>query len=90
VPAGIPGVGVGDAVGVGDGRAVAGGIVTRLDAEEKKRLVPRSPMAQAIAYVLNQWEALKVYVTQGRPSIEVNENLHTSQLLKLSDFESRR
>ena len=32
---------------------------------EQKLVLPRSPMAQAIGYMLNQWEALKTYTTQG-------------------------
>lgn len=39
-------------------------IKTWLDAEQQL-VLPRSPMAGAITYMLNQWEALKVYTTQG-------------------------
>jgi transposase len=38
----------------------------------QKLVLPRSPMAQAIAYVLNQWEALNVYTTQGYLNIDNN------------------
>jgi transposase len=40
--------------------------------EQQKLVLPRSPMAQAITYVLNQWEALNVYVTQGFLNIDNN------------------
>ncbi len=40
--------------------------------ENQKLVLPRSPMAQAITYVLNQWEALNVYVTQGCLNIDNN------------------
>jgi transposase len=35
-------------------------------------VLPKSPMGQAIAYVLNQWEALAVYVTDGDLAIDNN------------------
>ncbi len=40
--------------------------------EQQKLVLPRSPMAQAITYVLNQWEALNVYTTQGCLNIDNN------------------
>jgi transposase len=46
-------------------------IKTWLD-EQQKLVLPRSPMAQAITYVLNQWEALNVYTTQGYLNIDNN------------------
>jgi transposase len=46
-------------------------IKTWLDTEQKL-VLPRSPMAQAIGYMLNQWEALKVYTTQGFLDIDNN------------------
>jgi transposase len=46
-------------------------IKTWLD-ENHKLVLPRSPMAQAITYTLNQWEALNVYVTQGYLNIDNN------------------
>jgi transposase len=46
-------------------------IKTWLDSEQKL-VLPRSPMAQAIGYMLNQWEALNVYVTQGFLNIDNN------------------
>jgi len=42
-----------------------------LDAEGQI-VLPRSPMAAAITYTLNQWEALKVYTTQAFLSIDNN------------------
>lgn len=42
-----------------------------LDAE-RELVLPRSPMAQAITYTLNQWDALCVYATQGFLAIDNN------------------
>jgi transposase len=46
-------------------------IKTWLDAEQKL-VLPRSPMAAAITYMLNQWIALNVYVTAGFLNIDNN------------------
>jgi transposase len=46
-------------------------IKTWLDAEQKL-VLPRSPMAAAITYMLNQWIALSVYVTAGFLNIDNN------------------
>lgn len=50
---------------------ILGKIKTWLDAEGPL-VLPRSPMAAAITYMLNQWQALKVYTTQGFLSIDNN------------------
>jgi hypothetical protein len=42
-----------------------------LDAE-REIVLPRSPMREAIAYALNQWEALVTYTTQGYLAIDNN------------------
>ena len=42
-----------------------------LDAEQQL-VLPRSPMADAMGYVLNQWDALCVYTTQGFLAIDNN------------------
>ena len=42
-----------------------------LDAEQQL-VLPRSPMAAAISYTLNQWDALCVYTTQGFLAIDNN------------------
>jgi hypothetical protein len=39
---------------------------------EKKLVLPRSPMAQAMGYMLNQWEALCRYCEQGYLNIDNN------------------
>jgi transposase len=46
-------------------------IKTRLDTEQQL-VLPRSPMAQAITYTLNQWDALNRYVEQGFLNIDNN------------------
>ncbi|MBN2582773.1 MAG: transposase, partial [Planctomycetes bacterium] len=46
-------------------------IKTWLDAEQRL-VLPRSPMAAAIGYTLNQWQALTVYTTQGYLAIDNN------------------
>jgi hypothetical protein len=40
--------------------------------ENQKLVLPRSPMAGAITYTLNQWEALCIYTTQGFLNIDNN------------------
>ena len=40
--------------------------------DESRVVLPRSPMAGAIGYVLNQWDALCVYATQGFLAIDNN------------------
>jgi transposase len=40
--------------------------------DEVRVVLPRSPMAAAFGYALNQWEALSVYTTQGFLSIDNN------------------
>ena len=39
---------------------------------EQKRMLPKSPLATAIGYALNQWSALNAYVTNGNLSIDNN------------------
>ncbi len=46
-------------------------IKTWLD-KEQVLVLPRSPMAQAIGYLLNQWDALCIYTTQGFLNIDNN------------------
>jgi transposase len=46
-------------------------IKTWLDAEQQI-VLPRSPMAAAIQYALNQWNALRIYVTEGFLAIDNN------------------
>jgi hypothetical protein len=41
-------------------------------AERGGPVLPKSPMGQAIQYVLNQWDALCVYTTDGRLAIDNN------------------
>jgi transposase len=40
--------------------------------EQETQVLPRSPIAQAIGYTLNQWPALIVYTTDARLSIDNN------------------
>ena len=40
--------------------------------EQQAQVLPRSPIAQAIGYTLNQWPALGVYTTDSRLSIDNN------------------
>jgi hypothetical protein len=41
-------------------------------AERGGPVLPKSPMGQAIQYTLNQWDALRVYTTDGRLAIDNN------------------
>jgi transposase len=40
--------------------------------EQRTQVLPRSPMAQAIGYTLNQWSALVIYTTDARLSVDNN------------------
>lgn len=51
--------------------AILATIKTWLDTEQKL-VLPRSSMAGAIGYMLNQWEALNVYTTRGFLNIDNN------------------
>src|SRR5208282_1558538 len=48
---------------------------------EKEQVLPKSPMAAAINYVLNQWEALKRYTTDGDLHIDNNISERTLKLI---------
>jgi transposase len=48
---------------------------------QKAEVLPKSPIAGAINYVLNQWEALKVYTTDGRLNIDNNISERTLKLI---------
>jgi transposase len=48
---------------------------------QKARVLPKSPIAGAINYVLNQWEALKVYTTDGDLDIDNNISERTLKLI---------
>ena len=52
-------------------RPILNSIKTWLDAESPL-VLPRSPMAQAINYTLNQWDALNRYIEQGFLNIDNN------------------
>jgi hypothetical protein len=41
--------------------------------KQGNRHLPQSPLGQALSYTLNQWEGLKVFVTDGR--VEIDNNL---------------
>jgi len=45
-------------------------------------VLPKSPMGQAIAYVLNQWNALAVYVTDG--DLEIDNNRAENALRRIA------
>jgi transposase len=48
---------------------------------QKAQVLPKSPIAGAINYVLNQWEALKVYTTDGDLDIDNNISERTLKLI---------
>lgn len=39
---------------------------------ERAKAVPRTPLAEAIGYAINQWDTLTVYITDGRLAIDNN------------------
>ena len=50
-----------------------------LDGEAASRVLPKEKLADALGYLRNQWEALQVYLSDGRLPIDNNE---TEQLMK--------
>jgi transposase len=48
---------------------------------QKTQVLPKSPIAAAINYVLNQWEALQVYTTDGDLDIDNNISERTLKLV---------
>jgi transposase len=48
---------------------------------QKAKVLPKSPIASAINYVLNQWAALKVYTTDGDLDIDNNVSERTLKLI---------
>ena len=40
--------------------------------KQRAEVLPKSPMAEAINYTLNQWEALNIYTCDGNLAIENN------------------
>jgi transposase len=48
---------------------------------QKAQVLPKSPIAAAINYVLNQWEALNVYTTNGELNIDNNISERTLKLV---------
>jgi transposase len=51
-----------------------------LDGEGARRVLPKDKFAEALGYLQNQWDALQVYLGDGRLPIDNNE---TEQLMKL-------
>ena len=49
--------------------------------EQKAQVLPKSPIAAAINYVLNQWEALNRYTTDGDLHIDNNISERTLKLI---------
>jgi transposase len=50
-----------------------------LDGDAASRLLPKDKFAEALGYLRNQWDALQVYLSDGRLPIDNNE---TEQLMK--------
>lgn len=50
-----------------------------LESDAAKRVLPKSPLGQALGYLKNQWAALTVFLGDGRVPIDNNE---TEQLMK--------
>jgi transposase len=49
--------------------------------EQKEQVLPKSPIAAAINYVLNQWKALNIYTTDGDLHIDNNISERTLKLI---------
>jgi hypothetical protein len=52
---------------------------TWLDGPLAARVVPKSPLGKAVVYLRNQWDALNVFLSDGRVPVDNNE---TEQLMK--------
>jgi transposase len=50
-----------------------------LDSDAARRVLPKSPLGEALRYLNNQWDALSVFLGDGRVPIDNNE---TEQLMK--------
>jgi transposase len=50
-----------------------------LDSAAARQVLPKSPLGEALRYLVNQWEALSVFLGDGRVPIDNNE---TEQLMK--------
>jgi len=51
-------------------------------AEQKAKLLPKHPLAQAIQYTLNQWSALTLFVTD--PAVPIHNNLAEQQMKRIA------
>ena len=50
--------------------------------EQRARLLPKHPMAQAIGYALNQWPELTLFTTDG--AVPVHNNLAEQQMKRIA------
>jgi hypothetical protein len=50
--------------------------------EQKTRLVPKHPLAQAIGYTLNQWAELTLFTTD--PAVPIHNNLAEQQMKRIA------
>jgi transposase len=50
--------------------------------EQKTKLVPKHPVAQAMAYVLNQWPELTLFL--GDPAVPIHNNLAEQQMKRIA------
>ena len=62
-----------------ESRRVLDRIRAYLDSEAVAHVLPKSSLAEALGYIRNHWDALNVYVTDGRMPIDNNE---VEQLMK--------
>jgi transposase len=50
--------------------------------EQKARLLPKHPLAEAIGYALNQWPALTLFITD--PAVPIHNNLAEQQMKRIA------
>ena len=62
-----------------EGRPVWARMRALLDSEAASKVLPKDQFAEALGYLRNQWEALQVYLSDGRLPIDNNE---VEQLMK--------
>lgn len=68
-----------EALRAADARPVWQRLRELLDGEAASRVLPKDRFAEALGYLRNQWDALQVYLSDGRLPIDNNE---TEQLMK--------
>ena len=71
-----------DLFGLGGVEIARVALLHALFVEQKARLLPKHPMAEAIGYALNQWEPLTVFTCDG--AVPIHNNLAEQQMKRIA------